>query len=308
MRCPALGHLALILALPMVSLACDDFDPPPEATLIQPDVGFWTSDDALTLTFTEPIEPASLVLTIWPNDRDIEGVLSEGVAPLIDACTLATAPCSGLGMTLDETGMIVTIDQGEVFADNEGVPFILDVHPGLSDLAGRSRNVHTFFDFQINPACGNEPTDIDLQTATMSLTADLQVLPINLQMYLDMTIQADNGRVLVIGTFARLITDAPANTADPADFRLELDPTAWAVVFEGCLVEQAPGEYFFVSEPFDISITVLQSILVTLTDFKVQGTIKPSADSGRDTGSGTMSTSGGSFGTKDSEPTEVDPI
>ena len=59
-------------------------------------------------------------------------------------------------------------------------------------------------------------------------------------------------------------------------------------------------------ERVDVSIVVLNTIPVVLTDFQVQGTLRPGgADDGRDFVSGTLSTSGGGFG---DPPNPVDPI
>lgn len=300
------ASLAMSASLP----GCDEYDPPPTPKLVQPSVGFWTSVTPLTISFSEPIDPASLVVTIWPSEVDIEGNFRPDVQPIISKCSLATSPCNGLVMTLNETATSATLIQNEVFADREGTPMIMEVHAGLKDPAGRTRKVSTFFDFQINPQCGNQPVDIELETGVLSLTANLQVLPIWLQMMLDFAVDEDTGRFIVFGTFARVASGRepplPTNYNHPDGLVADLTDVGWAVTFTGCLVEKAPGEYFLQSDPFDVSITVLNIIPVTLTDFQVQGTIKPGgAADGRDFVSGTLSTSGGSFG---DPPNSVEPI
>ncbi len=302
-------RLAALLSLPFLTsshFACDDYDPPPEAKLIQPTVGFWTSVTPLELQFTEAIDPASLVITIWPSEVDIEGNFRPDVQPIIQSCSLATSPCNGLLLELNETATVATLTQNEVFAEREGTPMTMEIHAGLKDSKGRTRKVATFYDFQINPQCGNQPVDIELDTGVISLAADLQVLPIWLQMFLDFAVDKDTGRFTVAGTFARVNTGEANNENDPTLMFADISDVGWAVTFTGCVVKQTDGTYFLQSDPFDVSITVLNIIPVTLTGFQVQGTIEPGgADDGRDFASGTLSTSGGSFG---DPPNPVEPI
>lgn len=304
---------ALGRTLPMLAVialgACDDYDPPPDVSIVQPEVGFWTSTTPIELEFTEPIEPASLVITIWPSEVDLEGNIRPDVQPIVRDCSLATSPCNGvLVLELDETATEATLTQNDIFQDREGKPLILEVHAGLADPAGRQRKVSTKFDFQVNPRCGNEPIEIALETGVMSLTANLQVLPIWLHMYLDFAIDRQTGKFAVFGTFARLEDREPQlapNYNHPDGFVAELGETGWAVYFTGCMVKQDDG-FFLQSDPFDVNIVVLNTIPVTLTDFQVQGTLAPGgATDGRDFASGTLSTSGGSFG---DPPNDVDPI
>lgn len=299
--------------LPVLSVflcqACDEYDPPPTAKLFQPAVGFWTSVTPLELEFSEAIDPASLTITIWPSEVDIEGNFRPDVQPIIADCSLATSPCNGLILSLDEGATKATMIQNEVFAEREGTPMIMEVHAGLKDPQGRARKVATYFDFQVNPQCGNQPVDIELDTGVVSLTANLQVLPIWLQMMLDFAIDKNTGRFTVFGTFARVETrdpPLPTNYNHPDGLFADISDVGWAVTFTGCLVEKAQGEYFLQSDPFDVSITVLNIIPVTLTGFQVQGTLKPGgAEDGRDFVSGTLSTSGGTFG---DPPNSVEPI
>jgi len=263
----------------------------------------------IEIVFTESIDPASLVITVWPSEVDLEGNFRPDVVPVIASCSLATSPCGGMALTLDEKATRATLVQNDAFKDREGKPLILEVHAGLADPVGRQRKVATRFDFQVNPRCGNEPIDMDLETGVLSLTANLQVLPIWLHMYLDFAVDRATGKFVVAGTFARLEQREPQlgpNYNHPDGFEAELGQTGWAVTFTGCLVNQGQGQYFLQSDPFDVSILVLNTIPVTLTDFQVQGTIKPGgANDGRDFVSGTLSTSGGAFG---DPPNNVEPI
>ncbi|PKN57827.1 MAG: hypothetical protein CVU56_08945 [Deltaproteobacteria bacterium HGW-Deltaproteobacteria-14] len=298
--------IALLLAATTGASACAGYDPPPTTTLVQPLGGLWTQNTPIGLRFSEPIAPESLVVTVWPHEIDAEGNLRPGVHPLIASCTLATSPCGSFEMNLDDARTLLTITVNDTFTEQEGVPLILDVHSGLRDAAGRTRKVHDWFDFQISPLCGNQPVDIALQSGVLSLTANLQVLPIWLHLYMDMAIDPDTGLVTVVGSYARVREGLPTNYNHPDGFELPLDVVGWAVTFDGCLIAQKDGSFFFQSDPFDVNITVLSTIPVTLIDFQVQGTIVPGSQvDGRDFASGTLSTTGGSFG---DPPNKVDPI
>jgi len=159
-----------------------------------------------------------------------------------------------------------------------------------------------------SPVC--EAVDIELETGVISLAANLRALPIWLQMFLDFAVDKSTGRFRVIGTFARVESGRepplPTNYNHPDGLVANISNVGWAVTFTGCLFKQGDGQYFLQSDPFDMRITVLNIIPVTLTGFQVQGTLKPGgAEDGRDFASGTLSTSGGNFG---DPPEAIDPI
>jgi len=291
---------------------CETYDPPPEARLVQPTGGFWTDVSPVEIQFTEPVDAATIQLSVWPSEYDVEGAFRPGVVPIIDACTLATSPCAlGLELQLNDERTKLTLIQHDAFAELQGRPLVIIVAAGLKDDMKRTRKVETSFDFQVNPRCGNEAVDIEMTTGVITMGADLPVLLIPLFMYFDLAVDPATGRVLIVGTFARQRQEAVkkgAKNVNPQDFEAELGDTGWAVQFTACMVKQPDGGYFLQSDPFDVNITVLGAIPVTLNDFMVQGTIRAKAgDQGRDTASGTLSTSGGSF-TIGEEPTPVDPI
>jgi len=293
------------------SAGCETYDPPPEARLVQPPGGFWTDVSPIEIQFSEPVEVSTLEVSVWPSEYDIEGVFRPGLQPIIDKCTLASSPCAlGLELQINDARTRVTLVQHDAFADLQGRPLVIIVGAGLKDDKKRTRKVDTTFDFQVNPRCGNEPIDIDMTTGIITMAADLQVLPIALFMYFDLAIDPATGKVLIVGTFARLKEGARPGSQnfDPEDFEAELGDTGWAVQFTGCVVKQPDGGVFLQSDPFDVNVTVLGAIPITLNDFMVQGTIRARAnEQGRDTASGTLSTSGGSFKISD-DPTPVDPI
>lgn len=300
------------LALVAIVSGCDVYDPPPEARLVQPTAGFWTDASSVEIRFSEPVDPATIKVSVWPSEFDIEGEFRPNVQAIIADCTLASSPCNlGLALQLSDDRTVLTLTQNDAFAEYQGKPLVIIVHRGLRDGNGRERRVDTMFDFQVNPRCGNEPIDIDMTSGVITMAANLQVLPIMLYMYFDIAIDPETGRALLVGTFARIkqeVAESRKGSYHPDDLEPELGSSAWAVQFTACVVKQPTGGLFIQSDPFDVNITVLGAIPITLSDFMVQGTIVERNDpDGRDVASGTLSTSGGSFALGD-EPTPVDPI
>jgi len=311
---PRLVHVFAFTALAAASLAaCETYDPPPETAIVQPVAGTWNAFVPIEFTFSEPIARDSLVFDIRRAKYDIEGNFEIDVPPLISGCTLATQPCSQLAVALDNEGTRLTLTQNDAFASTIGEPLVMVVHGGLADTKGRMRDVPSTFDFQINPpACDGAPLDLDLGLGAFSLAASLEQIGLNgiyLRMVLDMAVDNGDGTIKVIGTFARLkLGDVtyPANYSQPDGYVAELGETSWVVTFDACALKLNEGQYFLQSDPFDVSITLLNVIPITLTDFRVQGTLRTFADPAtRATVSGTLSTSGGTFG---NPPTTVNPI
>lgn len=297
---------------PAFALACDTYDPPPTANIVQPLQGTWDSSKPIEFTFSEPIDRNSLVFDIRPAKYDIEGNYPPDVAPVLENCNLASPNCGVLGVSLDEAGTRLTLTQNEAFADFIGEPLVMVMRGGLADLKGRKRDVDSDFDFQINPpGCDGSPVDLDLGLGVYSLAASLEQIGLNgiyLRMVLDIAVDNDDGLVKVIGTFARLKVGGetyPANYSFPDGYEAVLDDTSWVVTFDACAKKVDDGQYFLQSDPFDVSITLLNVIPITLTDFRVQGTLRTAAEGERATLSGTLSTSGGTFGV---DPTTVNPI
>lgn len=297
--------LAAALAVSALA-ACDTYDPPPRAGLLQPADGRWTKNTPLVFDFSEAIDPDTLVVSVWPYSVDPEGNFRPEARPIVEGCSLATSPCGTFAMTINDSHDRVVIEFNDTFDDYEGVPLVLVVHEGLRDPAGRTRKVADRYDFQVSPLCGAEPIDIDLQTGVISLTANLQVLPIWLHLYMDVAIDPDTGTAVVVASFARVGEGLPTNYNHPDGFEPAIDSTGWTVTFTACLIDRKNGTFFMQSDPFDVNIVVLNTIPVTLEGFQVQGTIAPGSEAeGRDFASGTLSTTGGSFG---DPPNVVDPI
>ncbi len=303
---------ALMVALGAGLAGCDDYNPPPEVELRVADGGIWTKDTPLELVFSEAIAPESLTVTIWPNEVDLERELLPTAVPLVSECVLSAGACgdAGFTMALAADGTVLTMTLGDAFDVVEGEPLLIEVHGGLSDLAGRERVPSTFFDFQVTPSAIGGPVDIELESGLFTMCADLApTVPVWLRMAIDIEIDEETGLFVGAGTFVRQTDDSPGTNNCQAQF---LDPDltdkGFAVVFTG-LVTALGDDYFLQSDAADLSVTVAGIVPVVLADFQLSGTIIPKSKSGaeRDTFSGTMAASGAVF-TVGANEVEVDAI
>lgn len=305
-------HSLAVAALTLAPLsACDEYNPPPKISMIQPANGFWIESMPIELRFSESIKPESLIFDIRPRIFDREGDFPADVPPILEGCRATQSTCGDLSLALSEGNTRLTITQNDAFKEYEGRPLILVVRGGIQDLDGRTGKLDKLFSFQVNPSATGEPIDIELETGVMTLAASLEPigLPVWLRLVVDFAFDRENGRFKAIGTYGQHIQQTPQlppNYAHPDGFQPVLDANNWAITFDGTVVKQREGQYFFESKPFDVSIVLFNTIPITLSGFRVQGTFEPGNNvDGRDYASGTLSTSGGSFG---SPPTSLDAI
>lgn len=300
-----------ILAVVLITTACDSFsyDPPPQTRVLKPANNVWYKETPYVLQFTEAINPDSLVISIYTNDRDYEQ--NRTGEPILADCHATGEPCDDSGFTLtmneDNTQAIITF--GDLFFCRDGIPYILVVHAGLADEAGRTRNVEDEFAIQVTPESTSEESDLVLQTGVFALSAQLptELLGIWLHIWLDVVIDPATGTFVGIGSYAKIDIDgeAVANETRPQYHVLPLDNTAWAVTFDGFVQKQTClGGYLIQSNPFDMQINVLGSIPLTLNDFTLSGTLFPDGEEtengctrydGRDVICGSITASSGSY-------------
>ena len=92
-----------IIAL-MATSACQKYDPPPEATLIQPEGGAFVVGTPVDVTFSEAVKTNSLKIRVWPDKRNKEGLFDDDIEPLVESCS--PGACGDkLKATLSDDGM-----------------------------------------------------------------------------------------------------------------------------------------------------------------------------------------------------------
>ena len=98
---------AMFIAL-TAAAGCEEYDPPPDAKLVQPEGGAFAEGEVLRVEFSEPIAAESLVVRLWPAERDIENAhkyaiknFAESLLPVIDSMEMGQTAAVAENATLD---------------------------------------------------------------------------------------------------------------------------------------------------------------------------------------------------------------
>jgi hypothetical protein len=281
-------HARPPLAL-LCALAGCAYDPPPEVTMDIPPGGAFLVGDPLTLRFSEPIDPDSLAIRVWPSARDIEGELPADTAPLLDTCRLVDAPCGGADLIVADDGSSAQVVLARSSLGGPGLPLLLEVTRELSDRGGSSRGIPEWFDVQFSPRreANTEPVDFDDGVyiivgeiddpvpAIITLVTDIQVIP-------------DGSLALAAGE-GDPIGDAAKNTRDPAELQIDTTDNGFGIHAWG-FVQQREGERFIDTDPIDVSLSI--GVVLVIREVRITGTIVHDDQLGTDRIDGTVSFSG----------------
>lgn len=285
------------------------YDPPPDVTLVAPPGNRFLVGDPIRLAFSEPIRPESLEVLVWPGRKDLydrEGERLAHVEPLLDTCTVASSPCGTGGVVLslpedDRTRAAIDVPDGAL--GPTGQPLVLEVTGSIQDEAGRRKKVSRSFDFQIvrqtwNPfadaVTGDAPEDSGppLPDATIAQGPHFFfaqfTTPISLpqQFWVDVRINHEQGRYLMVLTDADPVGKAPRNTTDPTQCSVDKGEEGFLFTATGSVRQEAPGaDPVFEGEAFDLAQTI-GPILFELRGMVMRGTV--TVQEGRSRWDGTM--------------------
>ena len=278
--------LLLLLLLP----ACV-YEPPPEVVLVPPETGVFFEGDPVLLEFSQPIDPASLSITVWPDNRTIELELEEGTVPRMRACTVSTSPCGTTSMVVADDGMSATLTMDPDDLGEPDVPLILEVESGLtSAVNGADTGTGLFFDFQFKPL---EPTaePIPFQDGNYTILAVIEEpVPtiMNLLAHLVLSDDPTQNRVAVAGAEADIVDDKPANTNVPEDLYVDVTDQGFVIFALASLRLSPEGERFFETDPFELELS-LGPIVATVINTRLTGKVTTDPETGDDRIDGTMS-------------------
>ncbi len=277
-------------ALLVFSTACEDYDPPPEVTLVQPDDGAFNPGDELELAFTEPIDPDTLLITIWPDVRNIEEEIPQDADPSIEACSRDRSPCGDLTLQVSEDRLSATLLFDPEGLGASGPPLILDVLPGLEDRDGNATGAHTYRDFQFRggEVVNTEPVEFqdgvyivvgsvkEPLPAVLTLVSDVKVLP--------------SGEFKLAGAEGDPIdNDTPNNTDDPRLIEVDKSDLGWTAFINGQIILEE-GKRLLETDPVEVNLP-LGPVTVRLDDVRLFGEIVKNEE-GNDRIEGTLSYSG----------------
>ncbi len=281
--------LCVLLAACLLAAAsgCAPYNAPPEPELTPPEGGAFLEGQSLDLEFTEPIDPSTLSVRIWPNDRGPEGNFADGVEPLVDTCTPADSPCGDLTIELadDDTSATLTLggDLGKA-----GTPLSLEVEPGLADPQGNDTGVSHYFDFQfrIDETANTDPVQFD--DGVYVLGASVQKpLPAVLTLVSDIKV-LDDGTFALAGTSAKVKDGAERTSINPDDIYVRDDDHGWTVYAVGQITVKDDGTRLLETDPFNAYVP-LGTITIHLDQVRLFATVKKDPDTNKDTLDGTLS-------------------
>lgn len=284
-------HRQTALALlAVLSFGCT-YEPPPEVVLEQTEDGVFRVGDSLVLTFSEPIDTATLAIRVLSGDRDIEGMLTRLDEPLLTTCRPADSPCSDdTELTVADDRLSATVTLQPETLGQPDVPLTLEVRSGLTGDSGVATGTGYWFDFQFKPTeedLLNSSEPIEFQNGVYIIGAQVdQPLPVIVTLITDFVVLSD-GRLAMVGAEGDEIGDAPKNTMNPDELVIDETDQGFAVFATG-RIRVSEGERFVESEPFEIKV-IIGPVVATLEGVRMNGIMVADEDGGVDRIEGTLS-------------------
>lgn len=274
----ALAMCSSLLALS----ACQEYDAPPEVSIVAAEGGGYVPGTMLALKFSERIDADSLLIKIWPNSLNQEQEFEPEIKPLVDGCTVSSCG-SDVSIELGQDERTLWMDFNQETLGKAGSAFLIEVQPGLKDKSGNDTGaVQRFsvsFKLDDNGRTNTEPVPFDQGTyvlvgeitkplpATLNLVADVKVL--------------EDGRFTLVGAEGEHIEGAPKNTANPDELTINTTKTGFAVFIPSGFVFYRDGERLLETDPVDVAVP-LGFLDVTLKDVRLTGKIVKNPETNKD--------------------------
>lgn len=289
-----------LLALALSACA---YNAPPEVELQGHVNNRFVLGEPIILAFSEPIEPGSLTLTVWPGHKDyydLEGARLPDIEAILADCTLAASPCvEGVTLNINDDHTEAYLEVAGDGLGPLGQPLVLEVSGILADTSGHEKGVSFLFELQIvedTGPIGGDVVDLDDALAEPIETTEGVFLffahftsPVELpqQFFGDLEVNEDDGEFVFTLTDADPISGAPRNTQDPAELFMDLGEQGFVYTVSGRIYRDEDGELTFQARPFTLGLTIV-SITFELRDVVLQGRITEDADTGLTKWDGTM--------------------
>lgn len=282
--------LGALVALP----GCEEYVEPPLVDLDFPPEGTFIEGDSLALTFTEAIEPETLKVRVWRDQRNIEGEMPPDAVPLLDVCTVDTSPCDdqGSAVRVADDGMTA-----EIVLDPEGigkpdVPLLVEVLAGLRSVeTGADLGSARIFDFQFKPAVVQEDPVPFEEGIYLFVSVFDEPIPNVITLMSDVRVTAD-GRFYIVGAESDEIAGAAQNTRDPEELFIDDTDQGFVVFAVGRIRENDRGERFMETETFEIQLRLLEDLIIQILGLRFTGIVVKNEDTGLDQIQGTLSFEG----------------
>ncbi|MDI3288033.1 Ig-like domain-containing protein [Polyangium sp. 15x6] len=305
MRRLPLSLLLLSLVAPL-GAGCELYDGPPQPRIVGAEDGVLEDATApIVLAFSEPVDPATLHVSIVRLETDVEGnLLDEDTDPEStpeEFFSFSTALTTGGTAELVDANATLVIKPSAPLP--VGPKLALVIEDGLSDVAGNLTTVRKrlLFGYSFKLEC-DKPSTI-FPTGKYFLLADIEKpLQTQVQLWASFHVDPATGRVRGQATNAdrdktqvcpmsckssevcRLLPEpqcvAPSERAGTPDEHSDYvpygtPPTGYSFTIDGCAVDQPGGKVVFATAPTDV---VVQVPPVTLRNVTLTAEFAPDAN------------------------------
>lgn len=304
----------LATALLALTPGCAEYEGPPQIVITGAVDGHLSDTKApIVLTFSKPVDPATLKLEIARLVTDVEGNLADEdddpktfLGPLFTADPLE-GDTGGVSI-LSKDATTLTIKPSAAFP--VGASLVLLIEKGLADTTGHVTTTRKRipFSYQFDLKC-DKPSQV-FATGTYFFLADVKE-PIPAQVKLFASIDVDPATGAFVGRFTNSIRNPDPNRCKPACAPTEAcrllpveacvapseragtaeefpdfvpnstPPTGFSFQTTGCVIDQSDGTAAFITSPVDVAV---KSPPVTLRNTQITGSFKIVSDVVQGTG------------------------
>ena len=266
----------MVLSVAFVLFGCEEYNPPPEAKMV-PSTGSYQPGELVKLSFSEPIDSSTLILNIWPNNRDEEGAFLPDVQPLISGCVPGSCGENNT-LTIDDDGLGATLTLDPEGLGKPNVPLVLEITSDLKDTGGNQRGVSRWFDFKFSYTdCPEQAEDVQFQEGIYLLVGSTtEPLPAALRLVSHFKMLPD-GRFSLAGAEANLKDDVTNDTTtNPDDLVVDDTEQGWTIFATGriCVID---GSRRINSDPFIVELTVA-GIDLRMDGVRLEGEVSTTAE------------------------------
>jgi len=284
-------RLLLFILLSALALGCDDFDSPPQMTIVGIEEGFLSDPAApLVLRFHEPIDFTTLRLKVIRYEVDGEGRLADevpGAPGELNTLFEASPDDSDLGgvAELNDAKDTYTITLSQTFPIGPQLAVLIE--PGLKDEAGNEWKVRQIHKFGFEFSCQGDEATAPSAFPTGFYFFQVEVdKPISTQILLwaDIRVDAETGDFVgqftnadrdpaidcsnhglqcaetevcrTLPTPACVVPSEKAGTPDeyPDFYANDVLPTGYSFTVPGCVRDRADGTFSFANAPVDVVV------------------------------------------------------
>ncbi|MCB9532145.1 MAG: hypothetical protein H6700_10300 [Myxococcales bacterium] len=287
------------LAPAFVLLLGCEYVEPPSVDLTVPEGGTFVEGQPLVFRFSEPIDPASVVIDVWADERDLEGELPADATPLLAGCTAtACTPPNVLTIADDHLSAELSLDPAGI--GKPDVPLLAEVQPGLVGDAGAATGHSSIFDFQFKPAEISEDA-VPFEEGIYLVVSEFEQPIPNVLTLMSHVLVSERGEFLIVGAESDEIEGAAQNTRDPSELFIDTTEQGFVAFAKGRIRQNDAGERFVETETFEITLR-LAGLQIQIFGLRFTGIVVKNPETNLDQLQGTLSFEGIALSAGDNDP------